>query len=169
MMVYLPAKVIPLIESLAGVRRVLVREEDISTDVGSCVPQSPQKLCVSGLSVWHFGHFTDTIFPNNKAMEILSISQRRVNYGFLLRAGESPHQTPLAYNSRQLYVLILLCISESGLFPFAKPMGGNGSLESAALTLRFLSGDSASWIRPNSALTWTKTGWKSAKNRDILP
>jgi hypothetical protein len=64
MILYLPAKVDPLIKVFTGVWRVLVREGEIPLNAGSCVPQSPQKLCVSGLSLWHLGHLTAIFTPS---------------------------------------------------------------------------------------------------------
>jgi hypothetical protein len=45
-----------LTKVFTDVWRVLVREGEIPSDAGSCVPQSPQKLCVSGFSTLHLGH-----------------------------------------------------------------------------------------------------------------
>jgi hypothetical protein len=50
MILYLPAKVDPLTKVFTGVWRVLVSEGEIPAEEGSCVPQSPQKLFVSGFS-----------------------------------------------------------------------------------------------------------------------
>jgi hypothetical protein len=46
---------------------VLVRDTAISSDGGRAVAHSLQNLESAGLSVWHFGHFTFTVFPSQLA------------------------------------------------------------------------------------------------------
>jgi len=51
---YLPANVVPVVNSSVGVSRVSVT--GISLEDGSGVAHSPQNFWVSGLSVLHLGH-----------------------------------------------------------------------------------------------------------------
>jgi hypothetical protein len=75
---YLPAKVVPLIESLAGVRKVLVWETEISTVDGRGAAHSLQNLAASGFSERHFGHCVGTSSPY-LAGKILSRNKGGVN------------------------------------------------------------------------------------------
>ncbi len=59
---YHPAKVEPVVSSSFGASMVLVGA-GISSDTGSCVPQSPQNFWVSGLSALHLGHLFDIAVP----------------------------------------------------------------------------------------------------------
>ena len=63
MISYLPAKVVPLVNSSLGVSRVFVGEAGISSENGNGVAHSLQNLESEGLSVRHLGHFIIIVFP----------------------------------------------------------------------------------------------------------
>jgi hypothetical protein len=67
-----------VVSSSLGVSMVLVIEGVASSEGGSFVPQSPQKVLVSGFSASHLGHLLAMVIPPPSFSKRISTQEKRV-------------------------------------------------------------------------------------------